>query len=57
MKDRILKWWNRTWSNWVEDGVIVVYMYEGDKIPAYRKQRLKRVSNDGLVEYKLIKKG
>jgi hypothetical protein len=44
MKDYIKKWWNREWSNWE------VY-YDGSW-----KLLLKRISNDGLIEFKAILK-
>lgn len=46
MRDRIKKWWNRTWSSWEQD-VEVDWIY-----PPYL--RIKRTSNDGLIEYKKI---
>jgi hypothetical protein len=42
MKDLIKKWWNREWSNWET-------YYTG-----HWKIILKRTSNDGLVEFKII---
>jgi len=42
MKDYIIKWWRRSWSNWAID-------YEGEW-----KIILKRTSNDGLIEFKTI---
>ena len=54
MKNLILKWWNREWSNWVLD-------HEGQKYYTLANKEyyivLKRTSNDGLVKYKKIYKG
>jgi hypothetical protein len=47
MRDRIKKWWYRTWSNWVVDTKSEWYFYI----------ILKRTSNDGLIEFKKIKTG
>jgi len=47
MKDKILKWWNRTWSNWS------YYTYAVDF--GYRYNIYSRISNDGIVEFKKVK--
>lgn len=46
MIDDLKKWWNRTWSNWEVDG------------PSYGNWyiTLKRVSNDGLIQFKKVEK-
>lgn len=54
MKDTILKWWNREWSNWEQDSVGQMY-YTIE--PKQHYVILKRTSNDGLVEYKKVYKG
>jgi hypothetical protein len=54
MKDTILKWWNREWSNWELDSQGQTYYTLADK--GYYII-LKRTSNDGLVEYKKVYKG
>lgn len=54
MKDLILKWWNRKWSDWEFDQYVNTY-YEGLKLPTSRHKLLTRKSNDGLVQYKRIK--
>jgi hypothetical protein len=54
MKDRIKKWWNREWSSWELDS-------EGQNYFTLAKKEyyiiLRRVSNDGLVQYKKVYKG
>ncbi len=54
MKDRIKKWWNREWSSWEVDS-------EGQNYFTLAKKEyyiiLRRVSNDGLVQYKKVYKG
>jgi hypothetical protein len=54
MKDTILKWWNREWSNWELDSQGQTFHTLADK--GYYII-LKRTSNDGLVEYKKVYKG
>lgn len=52
MKNRILKWWNREWSDWKH------YSFEGKEIfgnTVSRYEVLFKTSNDGLVKYKKIK--
>ena len=47
MKDLILKWWNRKWSNWELQEV---------QFWAFKKYIILRsISDDGLVRYKRIK--
>ena len=43
MLDKINKWWNRKWSNWE--------ILKED----YKYATLRRISNDGLIEYKTIR--
>jgi hypothetical protein len=47
MIERLKKWYNRTWSDWVEE-------------PQYRIRQdyviLRRTSNDGLVQFKRVDK-
>lgn len=50
MRDLLLKWWNRTWSNWEQDREY----FSWDTYSTYIV--LKRVSNDGLIQFKVIKK-
>ena len=54
MKNKILKWWNREWSNWKEYEYIYSILRFGykDKLTHIK---LKRTSNDGLVEFKTVK--
>lgn len=47
MKERLKKWWNRTWSDWSE---------EPQRILKEHYIVLRRTSNDGLVEFKKISK-
>lgn len=54
MKDTILKWWNRKWSNWEQDSVGQKYYTLS---PKEHYIILKRTSNDGLVQYKKVYKG
>ena len=54
MKDTILKWWNRKWSNWELDSVGQKYYTLS---PKGHYIVLKRTSNDGLVQYRKIYKG
>lgn len=56
MKDKILKWWNKNWSNW--EFVYHLHTYNSEswkKAPKNKHLIFKRVSNDGLEEYKKIK--
>ena len=55
MKDTILRWWNRTWSNWSLYKIIDTYTNEVSRMPICKHQILVRKSNDGLIEYKKIK--
>jgi len=54
MKDKIKKWWNREWSNWeihTEDK-----KYDVNRNTNWKKiTTLKRISNDGIIEYKIVK--
>jgi len=54
MIDLIKKWWNRTWSTWEihsEDK-----KYDVNRSTDWKTiTTLKRVSNDGLIQYKIIK--
>jgi hypothetical protein len=52
MWKKIKIWWNREWSNWSHYGYADTRSY-GRIIE--RHQILKRISNDGLVEYKEVK--
>jgi hypothetical protein len=48
MFDNLKKWYYRTWSNWE---------FEYETIWSYHESIiLKRTSNDGLIEYKKIRK-
>lgn len=54
MKDKISKWWNRKWGIWEEYENIysmLDYGYKDELIAV----KLKRTSNDGLIEFKIIK--
>lgn len=54
MKDRIMKWWNRTWSDWQYDETWINSTAAGrftGKTDIYKSR-----SNDGLVRYKQIDK-
>lgn len=54
MLDKINKWWNRKWSNWEvfkED-----YKYDINRDTNWKMiTTLKRISNDGVVEYKTVR--
>jgi hypothetical protein len=52
MKDKIKKWWNREWSNWEEFDTTDTYI--GSKLKG-SNLILKRLSSDGLIEFKKIK--
>lgn len=55
MYDKILKWWNRKWSDWeLQASDCKIYENDNDKRPIIIYDRFKRTSNDGLVEYKKI---
>jgi hypothetical protein len=56
MLDTILKWWNRKWSNWEFDDEVHIFTDDKSKRPIERYDRFKRKSNDGLVEYKRVRK-
>ena len=56
MRDLIKKWWNRTWTNWEFDSENKVFLTEVSKRPNAVYEVYKRTSNDGLVEYKKIRK-
>jgi hypothetical protein len=48
MKDKILKWWNKNWSNW--EFVYHLHTYNSEswkKAPKNKHLIFKRVSNDG----------
>jgi hypothetical protein len=54
MKDRISKWCNRKWGNWV----IHEEKYKQDinyRTNWKKVTTLKSVSNDGLIRYKTVK--
>lgn len=55
MKDLILKWWNREWSNWEHCEERRIYLTQNCDRPHTIYDIYKRVSNDGLVQYKKIK--
>ena len=58
MKDRILKWWFRKWSNW-EYVKTVTSFIDSALVYQTRFEIYKKVSDDCLVKYKevtLIKK-
>jgi hypothetical protein len=48
MKDLISKWWNREWSSWEIEREYNSWRDFKNYIV------LKRVSNDGLIQFKLI---
>lgn len=54
MLDKINKWWNRKWSNWEifkED-----YKYDINRNTDWKRiTTLRRISNDGLIEYKSVR--
>ena len=54
MRDTIQKWWNRKWSNWEvykED-----YKYDINKHIDWKIiTTLRRISNDGMIEYKTVR--
>jgi hypothetical protein len=54
MLDKINKWWNRKWSKWEifkED-----YKYDINRNTDWKIiTTLKRISNDGLIEYKTVR--
>ncbi len=52
MKDKIKNWWNREWSNWEEFETTDTYI--GSKLKG-SNLILKRLSSDGLIEFKKIK--
>jgi len=59
MLDKFLKWFNRRWSNWgdLEDILEPKLTWDYDKVCVKQTvvgKRLKRVSNDGLIEYREI---
>lgn len=56
MYDKLVKWWNRTWSNWEFYETIKVYGTGRNTYPVEIYDIYKRTSNDGLVEYKKIYK-
>ena len=56
MLDTIKKWWNRKWSNWEFDSETKVFETELHKRPNAVYEVHKRISNDGIVEFKKIKK-
>ncbi len=53
MKDLILKWWNRKWSNWKYEDTLTYY--DRCNRPLYNEVVYIQTSNDGLVRYKKIK--
>ena len=58
MKERILKWWNRKWSNW-EYSKTVTSFTDAAFVYQTKFEIYKKVSDHGLVKYKevtLIKK-
>jgi hypothetical protein len=52
MKDNIVKWWNRKWSNWEHYGFEEKQVL-GNTVGRY--EVLVKKSNDGLVKYKVCK--
>jgi hypothetical protein len=50
MLDTIKKWWNRKWSNWEEENEYFSFGGGATYIV------IKRTSNDGLIEFKELKK-
>jgi hypothetical protein len=56
MKNKILKWWNREWSNWTFEIENRVYNTGESTRPIECYEVYKRTSNDGLVEFKKVKK-
>lgn len=55
MKDRILKWWNREWSDWGFFSTYVIYENSGNKYPLCKYRVYMSKSNDGLEKFKKIK--
>ena len=53
MKDRILKWWNRKWSDWEFSHKESMYTEDGFRL--YDIWLYKSKSNDGLVKIKKVK--
>lgn len=54
MKDIILKWWNRKWSDW--EHYTFVKSYDAHSNRAYREDEVFiSHSNDGLHRYKRVK--
>jgi hypothetical protein len=54
MRDKIIKWWNREWSNWE------IYKEDYKQDINYETNwkmitTLRRTSNDGLIQYKTIR--
>jgi hypothetical protein len=54
MKDKILKWWNRKWGVWEKyENIYSISRFGYKEELIYIK--LKRTSDDGLIEFKIIK--
>lgn len=56
MKNLILRWWFRKWSNWEFNTDHEVYDDEYSKRPIRIYEIYKSTSNDGLVRFKRIRK-
>lgn len=56
MKDIIKKWWNRTWSDWHFEMENREFSYITDNHPSAVYEIYKRTSNDGLVQFKKVRK-
>lgn len=54
MLDKINKWWNRKWSNW--EVLHNDYKYDINKNTDWKRiTTLRRISTDGLIEYKSVR--
>ncbi len=58
-RDQIKKWWNRTWSNWEDNGTLDVHHgLKNDPTQNPLKTFLiqKRTSNDGMIQMRRVKR-
>ena len=56
MKNLILRWWFRKWSNWEFDGVHEVFTDDYSKRPIATYDMYKSTSSDGLARYKRVRR-
>lgn len=56
MRDLILKWWYRKWSNWEFDEELKVFSDDYSDRPVANYHIYKCTSSDGLVKFKRIRK-